>query len=125
MRKKAVDVLLFNPPYVPTEELSNLNVANCQRPAVDNRLDEDAYLLELSFAGGEDGMEVTNRLLQHLPDVLSKAGVAYILLCQSNKPEEVKRQIEDWGEVWAVETVGRSGKMAGWEKLQVIRIWRR
>jgi len=119
---RVVDVLVFNPPYVPTEELSTL-VLPYRQPG--ETLQENAHLLELSYAGGKDGMEVTNRLLQQLPDVLSEVGVAYILLCQQNKPEEVKRRIENWGDEWAVETVGRSGKMAGWERLQIIRIWRR
>lgn len=41
-----VDVLVFNPPYVPTEadELGTTSIA-------------------ASWAGGKDGMEITNRLL--------------------------------------------------------------
>lgn len=70
-------------------------------------------------------METTNRLLAQVPDVLSAKGVAYVLLCAQNKPEEVKSAIRELPHgPWQVETVGRSGKKAGWEKLQIVRIWR-
>lgn len=129
LRNGQVDVLIFNPPYVPTPDL----------PAQDKRLmmeeggsaltssarfDRDSYLLSLSYAGGKDGMEITDRLIAALPDALSARGCAYILLCAGNKPEEVKARIQEFGPEWRVLTVGDSGKQAGWEKLQIIRIWR-
>jgi release factor glutamine methyltransferase len=89
-------------------------------------------LLELSYAGGLDGMEVTNRLLSQIPGMLSPRGVAYVLFCRGNRPEEVKRGIAAWEGgrregrewKWRAETVGSSGKTAGWEKLEIVRIWR-
>jgi len=70
-------------------------------------------------------METTDRLIDALPNILSQdRGCAYILLCAQNKPEQVKDNIRKWGSEWAVETVGSSGKKGGWEKLQIIRIWR-
>ncbi|RDL34528.1 S-adenosyl-L-methionine-dependent methyltransferase [Venustampulla echinocandica] len=115
-----VDVLIFNPPYVPTPDLPALNQGGASSP-----FEVDSHLLALSYAGGNDGMEVTNRLLSSLPEILSKSrGCAYVLLCAQNKPETVKDRIRQWGKEWMVETVGRSGKTAGWEKLQILRIWR-
>ncbi|EPE26777.1 S-adenosyl-L-methionine-dependent methyltransferase [Glarea lozoyensis ATCC 20868] len=120
LKIREVDVLIFNPPYVPTPDLPALiheeNLSS---------YDTDSHLLSLSYAGGEDGMEVTNRLLAALPEVLSsQRGVAFILLCAQNKPELVKKEIRAWGNEWKVETVGSSGKKAGWEKLQILRIYR-
>ena len=73
-------------------------------------------------------MEVTERVIQALPEVLSARGCAYLLLCAQNKPEEVKARIRalggGGGRAWRAETVGTSGKQAGWEKLQIVRIWR-
>ena len=130
-RPGVVDVLIFNPPYVPTPSIPlqrKLDEMECQGPIGTRsghaKFAEDSRLLELSYAGGKDGMEVTARLLEQVPRLLSARGVAYILLCEGNKPEGVKESIGAWGSQWAVATVGKSGKQAGWEKLQVIRIWR-
>jgi release factor glutamine methyltransferase len=68
---------------------------------------------------------VTNRMLEQVPEILSKGrGVAYVLLCAQNKPEVVKQRIKDWGSGWMAETVRASGKKAGWEKLVIVRIWK-
>lgn len=122
VREKELDVLIFNPPYVPTEELPlPLDEAAMSSKEIFER---DSKLLELSYAGGADGMETTDRLLDQLPTALSDRGVAYVLLCAQNKPEAVKASIRAWPGGWSAETVGSSGKKAGWEKLVILRIWR-
>jgi len=114
---------VFNPPYVPTAELPDLPPSGDS--ATQTLFEDDSKLLALSYAGGVDGMETTDRLLASLPDILSKQrGCAYILLCAQNKPEKVKEGIKGWGLGWTAKTVGSSGKRAGWEKLQIIRVWR-
>lgn len=127
LRPGAVDVLLFNPPYVPTEALPELPVSGGGREEEEPRskFDEESYLLSLTYAGGMDGMETTRRLLDAIPGILHPTtGVAYVLLCKQNRPEEVKQGIRDWGGGWQAETVGNSGRQAGWEKLIIVRIWR-
>ncbi|KAI0396097.1 methyltransferase domain-containing protein [Xylariaceae sp. FL0594] len=160
LRSASVDVLVFNPPYVPTAELpsreeyygsttqeeeggAGAGGGGVKSDRVrENSYAEDSYLLALSYAGGRDGMETTDRLLESLPRVLSPRGCAYVLLCAQNRPEEVKERIRrggygfasapeekgkgegGGGRKWNVETVGSSGKKAGWERLQIIRIWR-
>ncbi|KAF5006159.1 hypothetical protein FDECE_7434 [Fusarium decemcellulare] len=126
-REAAIDVLIFNPPYVPTPEMPARpesfaadDLAEGTRPS----FDDDSYLLALSYAGGLDGMETTDKLIDALPHTLSRRGCAYILLCAQNKPDEVKRRIEAFGPEWRARTVGTSGKQAGWEKLQIVRVWR-
>ncbi|TDZ27490.1 eRF1 methyltransferase catalytic subunit MTQ2 [Colletotrichum trifolii] len=125
LRSGVVDVLIFNPPYVPSPELPaqspEVLAVNRDRTTT---FDEDSYLLSLSYAGGKDGMETTDRLIEALPAVLSERGCAYILLCAQNRPLEVKGRIEAFGAEWRAITVGESGKQAGWEKLQIIRVWR-
>jgi release factor glutamine methyltransferase len=128
VRNGVVDVLVFNPPYVPTEEMPALPTGEQGRQGLGgiddgDRKDWEVDLLALSYAGGKNGMETTHRLLEALPVVLSARGVAYVLLCAQNKPEEVKGFVRSVLNM-QVETVGRSGMKAGWEKLQVIRIWR-
>ncbi|AEO54429.1 hypothetical protein MYCTH_44053 [Thermothelomyces thermophilus ATCC 42464] len=132
VRPGTVDVLVFNPPYVPTPDLppvqpegNHHQQQQAAAAATAPSHEEDSRLLALSYAGGRDGMEVTDRLIEALPEVLSARGVAYLLLCAQNKPEEVKGRIRRLaGGPWRAETVGTSGRQAGWEKLQIVRIWR-
>lgn len=128
VRPNSIDVFVFNPPYVPAElpDLTRHHQHNSLPAGKDaTTFEQDSYLLELSYAGGEDGMVVTNRMLEQIPDILSDRGVAYVLLCAQNKPEVVKNEIRAWGDGWMAETVGFSGKKAGWEKLVIVRIWRK
>lgn len=125
LRRGEVDVLVFNPPYVPTERLpAVIPPAEGEGGEEEAKFEEESRLLELAYAGGRDGMETTERLLGTLPDTLSPRGVAYVLLCAGNRPEEVKQRIRGWEGGWRAETVGTSGRQAGWERLQIVRIWR-
>jgi release factor glutamine methyltransferase len=128
IRPNSIDVFIFNPPYVPAE-LPDLSIHNDYNMIPEGKkatsFEQDSYLLELSYAGGEDGMVVTNRMLEQVPDLLREGrGVGYVLLCAQNKPEVVKQRIRAWGAGWMAETVGSSGKKAGWEKLVIVRIWK-
>ncbi|OLN94330.1 eRF1 methyltransferase catalytic subunit MTQ2 [Colletotrichum chlorophyti] len=124
LRPGSVDVLVFNPPYVPSPELPAQSSEVLGVTGRKTTFDEDSYLLSLSYAGGRDGMETTERLITALPGVLSNRGCAYILLCAQNRPEDVKARIEGFGDGWRAVTVRESGKQAGWEKLQIVRVWR-
>ena len=126
LRRGIADVVVFNPPYVPTAELPRLpTVEDSTLSTEPDGFEENTRLLSLSYSGGKDGMEVIDRLLDELPLILNEErGVAYILLCKQNKPESVTERIEEWGRGWSVEGVGQSGKTGGWEKLQILRICR-
>jgi release factor glutamine methyltransferase len=144
LRPRTVDLLVFNPPYVPTDPTTEspaairarlaspppspppptLSSPVCYLPRFSAR---DADLLALAYAGGLDGMETSARLLAELDGLLDPVrGVAYVLLCARNRPADVAARIRrgEWGAGWAVESVGHSGGRAGWEVLQVLRIWR-
>lgn len=129
-RDGAVDVLVFNPPYVPTPAMPARPASfgegegQGEDGAGPTSRDDDSYLLSLAYAGGRDGMETTERLVAVLPRILARRGCAYLLLCAQNRPERVKASIRAFGAGWRAETVASSGKTAGWEKLQVLRIWR-
>jgi release factor glutamine methyltransferase len=128
VRPHSIDVFIFNPPYVPAElpDFSrHVDYNAVPHGQAKTSFEQDSYLLELSYAGGEDGMVVTNRMLEQIPGILTAGrGVAYVLLCAQNKPDVVKQRIRDWGVGWQAETVGTSGKQAGWERLHIVRIWK-
>lgn len=128
IKSEVIDVLIFNPPYVPTVELPSMEFSITEQNLINSTKSTykaDSNLLALSYAGGKDGMEVTNRLLEQLPIVLSRdRGTAYLLLCRQNDPERLLQRIQQWGPNWSIALVGQSGKTGGWEKLQVFRIFR-
>lgn len=110
LRPHLVDILLFNPPYVPESE----DVP--QIPENDN----DSLWLDLALVGGKDGMQITNKLLGSLDIILSEQGIAYILFCQRNKPEKVAEVVRQQG--WNVECV--ANRKAGTEVLSIWRVER-
>lgn len=114
-----VDMLVFNPPYVPTEVVVQDGDGG----------EEEGGWIGVACGGGVDGMEVTNRVLEGLDECLSERGVAYILLCERNKPEVVAERLRNGeygggGVKWVVEKVGSSGKKGGWEVLGIWRVMR-
>ncbi|KAJ0402004.1 hypothetical protein P43SY_006519 [Pythium insidiosum] len=70
--ERRVDVLLFNPPYVPTpsSEVGSTGI-------------------EAAWAGGIRGREVIDRLLPKIKDLLSPNGVFYMVVVIENKPKEI------------------------------------
>jgi len=130
LRTGTVDVLMFNPPYVPSEDSpcdlkAGLEDADAEPMQPSAKFDRDSKLLALATNGGLDGMETTNKFLDDLPRVLNPSrGVAYLLLCAQNRPNQVAEKIKSWGDGWNVHFAGHSGKKAGWEVLHILRIWR-
>lgn len=106
LRPRLVDLLLFNPPYVPDEIVPDIPPT-----------DEDDAWLDLALLGGSDGMEVTWKLLDSLDSTLSPSGMAYLIFCKRNKPEEVAKIMETRG--WTAKQIGE--RKAGWE---VLSVWR-
>lgn len=69
-----IDVLVFNPPYVPTDD------------------DEVGHGdLRAAWAGGRDGMAVTSRFLPSVATLLSPTGLCYLVLVQENDPVGIAR----------------------------------
>ena len=70
---RCVDVLLFNPPYVPTpdEEVGGPGI-------------------EAAWAGGEDGRVVIDRFLPLIPRLLTpSSGVAFMVVVHENRPADI------------------------------------
>lgn len=68
-----IDVIIFNPPYVPTPQDEVLGNG-----------------IEASWAGGKDGRVVFDRAVPQIANLLSRpCGVAYVITVDDNKPEEV------------------------------------
>lgn len=113
IRKKQIDILVFNPPYVPA-----INVPEI--PSSKENLDQ---WLDLALLGGKDGMVITQRVIDQLDDTLSPTGVAYILFCARNKPEQIVSNIIETCDLWNIDLIEH--RKAGWEVLSVYRFSRK
>eukprot|EP00802_Teleaulax_amphioxeia_P022575 Tamp_23039.p1 GENE.Tamp_23039~~Tamp_23039.p1 ORF type:complete len:229 (+),score=36.84 Tamp_23039:250-936(+) len=100
--KNRVDVMLFNPPYVPTptEEITSSWIAR-------------------SWAGGEKGREVTDLLLDNLEKYLSPTGRLYLVALDSNDPQEMALWMNRKGYKCKI-VIKRT---AGIERLMILKIW--
>ena len=67
-----MDIILFNPPYVPSSD--------------EELLSND---IEAAWAGGKDGRVIIDQFIPYIPYMLSEKGRLYLLLERANKPEEV------------------------------------
>ncbi|XP_055599101.1 methyltransferase N6AMT1 [Uranotaenia lowii] len=90
-RDSSVDLLVFNPPYVPTAADEG------QLEEQIGEFSEGAVPLVRSWAGGKDGMLITKRLLDDLGRILSARGIFYLLLIKENDPDSVICHLEDRG----------------------------
>ncbi|KAF4605531.1 S-adenosylmethionine-dependent methyltransferase [Pleurotus pulmonarius] len=69
--KHCVDLLVFNPPYVPTD---SVEVESAQTsPAIAS-----------AWAGGVNGMELTNAFLKLVPELLAPQGRFYLVAVKEN-----------------------------------------
>jgi release factor glutamine methyltransferase len=79
------DVLVFNPPYVPTDE---------------DELTRTQLEAEIgaTWAGGVDGMVVTNVVLDLLPRLLNpNSGRIYLVAVSANQPAQIISRMSEYG----------------------------
>ncbi|XP_063073993.1 methyltransferase N6AMT1 [Engraulis encrasicolus] len=99
----AVDVLVFNPPYVvtPPEEVGGSGI-------------------EASWAGGERGRVVMDRFFPMVTQLLSNQGLFYLVTIAENDPEEILCVMADFGLQGEVSLARRAGN----ERLSILRFCR-
>lgn len=99
----SVDVLVFNPPYVPTppEEVGVKGIV-------------------ASWAGGERGREVVDKFLPQAVKLLSNRGAFYLVTLSENDPEEICSIMEKKG----FKSVFLLKRLTEEETLYVLKFWR-
>jgi len=95
------EFLIFNPPYVPTDDAEL----------------EEADLTAAAWAGGRAGRRVLDQLLSQLDKLMAKRSVVLILAVEENRPQEICNILSSMN--FECEIVGR--KKARNERLCVIR----
>ncbi|EIN13669.1 hypothetical protein PUNSTDRAFT_117379 [Punctularia strigosozonata HHB-11173 SS5] len=102
----AVDVLLFNPPYVPTAEHE---ASDAQR----------ARDISGAWAGGTDGMQVTDLLLPLVKGLLSRNGIFYLVALKQNNIPRIQTQISG---MYGLQSEIVIQRRAGREHLHILKI---
>lgn len=98
-----VDVIVVNPPYVPTPE-DEVGVGG----------------IAASWAGGENGRSVINKILPVADDLLSEKGWLYMVTLTANNPSEICLHMREKGYASRI-VIQRSTEE---ESLHVIKFWR-
>ncbi|KKH48944.1 HemK2/MTQ2 family protein methyltransferase [Methanosarcina sp. 1.H.A.2.2] len=99
-RKTSFDLILFNPPYLPTSEEEKV-----------------PGWLNYAFDGGASGRETLDRFLDEVRNYLSPGGKILVLISSITGLEAVKEKMEKMG--FKVDVVGR--KKISFEELMVVR----
>lgn len=98
-----VDVMVVNPPYVPTpeDEVGQAGITS-------------------AWAGGEDGRAVIDRILPVADTILSERGWLYLVTLTANNPSQICLGMRDKGYASRI-VVQRSTEE---ESLHIIKFWR-
>ncbi|XP_071956311.1 methyltransferase N6AMT1-like isoform X1 [Antedon mediterranea] len=125
-----VDLILFNPPYVvtPSQEprsvgLVHILISLYQFPCVHvkhNLLKVGISDITSSWAGGVNGMEVTNRFLPCVCKLLSTKSAFYMVAVKENKIDKIEQQMLATG-LMMEEVLKRN---AGPERLFILKFTR-
>lgn len=77
--RNQIDLLIFNPPYVPTETLY------------------EGSGIAASWSGGQDGVQVTKRFMDRIADLLSPKGIFYLVLVKENNIPDLIQEMHGMG----------------------------
>ncbi|KAG2496238.1 hypothetical protein HYH03_005836 [Edaphochlamys debaryana] len=101
--KGSVDVLLFNPPYVPTpdDEVERGGIAS-------------------AWAGGHRGRRVIDRVLPLLPELLSPKGELFMVTVTENDPKGIIAEMQPHGFQGRI----AASRQADEETLSIVHLWR-
>ncbi|KAF8640927.1 hypothetical protein AX17_000574 [Amanita inopinata Kibby_2008] len=78
--RHSVDVVIFNPPYVPTATEESMVAQGSQD-------------IRATWAGGVDGMEVTNTFLQVVQQLMSPNGRFYLVALKNNDIAGIRQKM--------------------------------
>jgi release factor glutamine methyltransferase len=108
-----VDVLIFNPPYVPSE-LDEVVIPSPRRIRSDN-------IVDAAFAGGPDGRYWVDLFFPHVPRLLSPQGTFWLVTIEHNKPQELMTLAH---EQYGLKSRIVKRRKAGMELLYILKFWK-
>lgn len=104
-----VDVLVFNPPYVPTEEIIHPSPL-----ASDN-------IIDAAFAGGPDGRYWIDLFFPQVHLLLSNVGTFWLVAIENNRPAELMIVAQ---ERWGLKSKIVKQRKTGSEMLYILKFWK-
>jgi len=104
--RRTVDVLVFNPPYVPT-------------PA--DEVDDGTGTLNAAWAGGPRGRVVVDRFLPMVGELLADGGVFYLVVVEENDPDEIAAVLRETAGLVTTTALAKRAKNEG---LSILRVQR-
>ncbi|EIW86482.1 S-adenosyl-L-methionine-dependent methyltransferase [Coniophora puteana RWD-64-598 SS2] len=106
--RHSIDILLFNPPYVPTDGEEALDA-------------QASGNISGAWAGGLSGMEITNKLLEEVNDLLSPKGLFYLVALKQNDIPAICAMMQD---AFGLKSQTIIQRRAGREHLFILRFER-
>lgn len=85
LKPGTIDLLIFNPPYVPTDSLGD-------EQAFHEASQLNGELIK-SWSGGPSGCDVIYRLIDVVYDKLARGSIFYLLLLKENNPEGIRERL--------------------------------
>lgn len=104
-----VDILVFNPPYVPSEEII------APSPQISDNI------IDAAFAGGPDGRYWIDLFLPRVPELLSDSGSFWLVTIENNRPTELMAMARD---AWNLKSRIVKQRKAGMEMLYILKFWK-
>jgi len=109
-----VDVLVFNPPYVPTE------IDEVILPSSSHRIHSES-IIDAAFAGGPDGRYWIDIFMPQIPKLLSASGSCWMVTIENNRPQELM----DWAHrQFGLQAEIVKKQKAGCEMLYILKLWK-
>lgn len=105
-----IDVLIFNPPYVPTDEI----IHPSHSKVADN-------IIDAAFAGGPDGRYWIDVFFPRVSDLLSSKGTFWLVTIEQNKPIELMKMAATQ---WNLKSKIVKQRRAGFEMLYILKFWK-
>uniref|UniRef100_A0A336LKF6 Methyltransferase HEMK2 n=1 Tax=Culicoides sonorensis TaxID=179676 RepID=A0A336LKF6_CULSO len=90
IKDHSIDLLVFNPPYVPSRVDTDTVERQLEQESVENSSDN----LIRTWAGGVNGREVIDHVVEEIDRVLAPNGTFYLLLLKENRPDEIIKDLK-------------------------------
>ncbi|KAI9292923.1 S-adenosyl-L-methionine-dependent methyltransferase, partial [Neoconidiobolus thromboides FSU 785] len=109
-----LDIIVFNPPYVETEDNEVFSSDKVYSSTKDTLFDD---IITATWAGGKFGRRVIDQFMTQVKELLADKGVFYLVTVAENKPVELIEEAKEIGLVGEILKIRKAGR----EKLYILK----